>query len=312
MGFLIAAQQVSVMMVIILAGWILFRLKLIKKGGVSGINNVLVYVVNPCVVIHAFQISFDNDRLLQLGLAFAVACGLLLVSIALAKLLFPKRALPDVVERRVLRFGTVYTNLGFYGIPLVTALIGVDAVFYLVAFILAFNVFVWTHGIAMFSDERDLKKQARRIVTNPNIVGAVLAVLLFIFSIQLPDVLGSAVESVAGLNTALSMIFIGSQVATISLRSMFTSPKVWYGTLMRNVVVSLVVFGILTLLPLPAVVRMVALIAMACPVGVATVQFSVLHKIDAKFSTQFLCVSTAASILTLPSLLALAGILWVG
>ncbi|MDR1790644.1 MAG: AEC family transporter [Propionibacteriaceae bacterium] len=311
MGFDVAASQVLVMFIIIAAGWLVFRAKLVGKKAVTGMTNVLIYIVNPCLILDAFQFEFDAERLGHFGIAFGLNLATMLLIIPLSRLAYPKKLIRDDADRRSLRFGTIYTNVGFYGLPLARALLGEDGVFYMIAFILAFAVVVWTQGVAMYVTDADFKTKALKIVKNPNIIATVVAVPLYLLGLLLPPVLGQAVGLVTELNTPLSMIVIGCNLAVIPLRSILIDKLAWYGTLITNLAVPAFFLGLLTLLPfVPNDIRLIALIGAACPVPAFLVMFSVIYRVNTAFPTRFLCLSTLTSVLTLPSLVALAGVIW--
>jgi predicted permease len=311
MGFGIPAEQVSIMFLLIFLGWVAYRLGWIRQDTVKGMTNLLLYIVSPCVVINAFHRPFDPERLQMVGVVFALDVGAFACSILLVRLLFTRRLVPDAHRRTALRFGAVYSNAGFMGIPLAQALLGNDGVFFAVAYIAAFTVFVWTQGISMFDHERTrLSERVGKVLRNPNMVAIAIALIVFGFSLPIPSILGDALGHVGAMNTPLSMIVIGGNVAALSPRTIISDRLAWLGTLARNLLIPLVFVGLLALLPLPADVRLSILIPISCPVGASVVMFSVLRNADSAFATRLLCLSTLLSVGTVPSIIALASLVW--
>jgi malate permease and related proteins len=310
-GFSVPATQVAIMFGLIALGWIAFRVRWIGTDALKGMTNLLLYLVSPAVIVMAFQRDFDPARLRLIGLVFALDVVSFVIVIGLARALFLRRFVPDDAQRIALRFGTVYSNAGFIGIPLAQALLGDDGVFYAVAYIAVFNAFVWTHGTSLFG-HGDLPRAERikKVLLNPNIVAIVVALLLFVASIHIPSPVSNVVVYVASMNTPLSMIVIGVTLADFSLRTVFKGRLVWLGVLARNVVVPLLFVLLLWPLPLDHVARLAILISISTPVGATVVIFSVQHGRDAQFATRLLTLSTLLSLLTVPSVLVLAGLLW--
>ncbi|MDR1851899.1 MAG: AEC family transporter [Propionibacteriaceae bacterium] len=307
--FLIPAQQVAVIFVIIVMGWVVYRTKLVKPKGVDSMTNLLLYVVNPCLIIMSFQIDFDLERFGHFFLAVLIDCIALFALVWLSRLFYPAKLIDDPNKRSALRFGTIYTNVGFYGIPLTRALLGDEGVFYLIAFLLAFALFVWTQGVNMFEANTDRKTQLRKILLNPNIIATAIAIICFATSFRLPAILASSFNMVADLNTPLSMVVIGCNVAVIPVRTIFKGRGVWYGTAISNVLVPLLALLAIWLVPVEPVIKQVFVLAFACPVGAMLVMFSVRYKRSPDFATRFLCLSTLISIVTLPGVVALSGVL---
>lgn len=311
MSFGISAGQVAVMFLLMGLGWAAYQFRWFRGDAVKGMTNLLLYIVSPAVIIQAFQRPFDAGELRTIGIVFLVDVAAFAITIALAQAIFTRRLVPDAARRVALRFGTVYSNAGFMGIPLAQAILGDDGVFYAVAYIAAFTIFVWTHGVAVFGGSgEDLRQRTRRVLLNPNLVAIVVALALFVLSIGIPSPFADAIGHVAAMNTPLSMIVVGSNLAALSLRTIFNDGWVWLGAVVRNVVVPVIFVGLLALLPIDPVARLSVLIPVATPVAAFLVIFSMLHDRDPRFATRLMCLSTLLSVVTLPGVLVLAGAVW--
>lgn len=312
MSFGISAGQVAIMFLLMALGWLAYRLKWIGNDAVKGMTKLLLFIVTPAVIVQAFLRPFDPDRLRTIGLVFALDVAVFTITIGLAAVFFARRFVPDDGRRTALRFGTVYSNAGFLGIPLAQALLGDDGVLYVVAFVVTYHVFVWTQGDALFGARRPGARENRllEVLLNPNIIATAVGMLLFLLSLQLPALLEQVVGYVSAMNTPLSMIVIGANLAAIGVRSVFRDRLAWLGTLARNLVVPLVFVGLFALLPLDPVAKMATLIAISAPVGAFLVMFCVLHERDTRFPTRLLTLSTLSAIVTMPTILGLAGLVW--
>lgn len=311
MGFTVPATQVAIMFGLMAVGWVAYRLKWLRTEALHGLTNLLLYLVAPAVTITAFQRPFDLVRLRTIGIVFVIDLVAFAVTIALAQALMNRHLVPDRAARIALQFGTVYSNAGFIGIPLTQALLGSDGVFYAVTYIAAFTVYVWTHGVSLFGHEhvRPAMK-VRRVLLNPGIISILIALPLYVFSVHIPSPASDVVNYLAGMNTPLSMIVVGVNLATFSLKTVFNSALAWYGTLARNVIVPAVFIGLLWLVPIDPVARMAILISVSTPVGAFLVIFSVRQDQNTEFATKFLCLSTLLCVITLPLTLVAAGKLW--
>lgn len=312
MSFGISAGQVAVMFALMAMGFAAFRMRWIGDEAVSGMTKLLLFFVSPAVIVSAFQRPFDAVQLQNIGLVFGLDIAVFSLTAVLAVLFFRRRLIPDDARRTVLRFGTTYTNAGFIGIPLAQALLGSDGVFYVVAFIVTFQLFVWTHGAALFGGGRVGARDNRllEVLLNPNIIATAVGLVCFIASWQFPALLGQMVGYVSAMNTPLSMIVVGGNLAAISLRSVFRDRDAWLGTLARNLLVPLIFVTLFSLLPIDPVAKMATLIAVAAPVGAFVVMFSILHRRNTGFATRLLTVSTLAAIVTMPAILWVASQVW--
>lgn len=311
MSFAIPAELVAIMFLMIALGWAAFRLHWIREDALKGMTNLLLYLVSPAVTIRAFQRDFNADQLRMIGIVFLVDLAAIAAVIALARVLFTRRTVPDPSRRAAVKFGTAYSNAGFIGIPLAQAILGQDGVFYTVAFIAAFTIFVWTHGDSLFGpDALGPADRLRRVILNPGIISIVVALPLFVFSVRIGSPFADVLTYLASMNTPLSMIVVGVNLGVLSLRTVFSDSLAWWGTAARNLLVPAVFIVLLPLVPIDPVARMSILISLSAPVGAFLVMMALRHDQDTGFPTRLLCLSTLFSVVTLPLALMAATALW--
>lgn len=311
MGFTVPATQVAIMFGLMAVGWVAYRARWLGTEALRGLTNLLLFLVAPSVTIQAFQRPFDAGRLRTIGIVFVIDLVAFAITIAVARALMNRRLVPDPAMRVALQFGTVYSNAGFIGIPLTQALLGSDGVFYAVTYLAAYTVYVWTHGISLFGHEHVRPSmKLRHVLLNPGIISILIALPLYIFSVHIPSLGSDVVGYLAAMNTPLSMIVVGVNLAAFSLRSIFSDKYVWLGTLARNIIVPALFIVLLGFLPIDPVARMAILISVSTPVGAFLVIFSVRHDQDTQFATRLLCLSTLLCVITLPVALVVAGALW--
>jgi predicted permease len=310
-GFSVTVGQVVLMFCFIGLGVVAAKLGWITQAANAGLTKVVLWFVLPPLILTSFSRPFSWAELRQVGLAFAAGLVSYAVTIGLAALLF-RGWVTDPVTRTALRFGTVYSNVGFLGIPLVQAIIGADGVFYCVTYLAAFNLVCWTHGFGLFGrrEPRSWRARLGPLVKNPNLIALGLGLVVFVTSARLPRLLSDGLGYLAALNAPLSMMIIGVSLSVLHVRDFARDGWAWAGTAVRNLVFPLLCLGLLTLTPVSDTARLAVFITMACPVAAFLVMFSVIHQADTAFATRLFCVSTLSSIVTLPALVALAQAVW--
>lgn len=306
--FLISAQQVIIMFCIMLVGMICRKAGFLRSESEKDLTNILCFVVSPCLIVNSFRQEFSAQRLALLGELFLLSVGIYLVNIVISQLLFWKKAggklfrLSDD-ESTIMRFGSVYTNCGFIGFPLVQSLVGDIGVFYAVPFNITYNIFVWSHGVTLFrsGEKQKISAVAKKVLTNPNIIATAVGLVLFLSQVQLPEIPARVLELISGMNTPLSMLVIGTNLASYSIPGDLADGKAWLGAAVRNFCLPFVtILMLLMFMDLPAEARLTMLVMSACPVGGFTVLFSNLFNMDKRFPTRYMCLSTILSILSVP------------
>lgn len=307
-NFLTVASQVAVLFVLMGAGAAMRRLRLIGDGAVDGMVNMLMFVVTPCVIVDCFQRPFDSSMLSGLGLAFVIAVAGHLAIIAIARLLVRPRS-DDI--GRTLQLAAVFSNAGFMGIPLEQAILGPKGVFYGVVYVVVFNLFIWTWGVARMEKGRSVEPSGVgvwKMVANPGTVGIVLGLPLFLLSARLPPILATSVHHVANLNTPMAMIVIGYSLAGAKFGRVAKMGSVYLASGLRLVVHPLVMVAALA----PFAARLdrdmvlALVIASSAPVAAMVAMFASKFRRDVDVGVAVVSATTLASIVTMPPVIAFA------
>ncbi|MFA0816694.1 MAG: AEC family transporter [Anaerofustis sp.] len=291
--------QVFVLFLLMGVGYVLSKTGILNQTTSSQMTNVLCYLVFPCVILTSFQREFDSAMLTNLLIMCAITFAAHLIAILIAHSLFNRKSIPNGLERSVLRFGSVYSNCGFMGFPLLEALVGSNGLFYGSAYNSIFALFAWTHGITLYSGKLN-KRSVRKILLNPNILVSVIAILLYCFSVKLPQPIALTAKYIAQLNTPLSMIIIGTTMTQISFGKLFFGAKLWAGVAVRNLLVPFCMLFLLHLAGITGELLLSSMILVSAPVAGFTVLFAKLENRDTEFAAKLMTLSTVLSILTMP------------
>jgi hypothetical protein len=298
--FIVVLGQVVTLFLMMGVGFVLAKLKLITAAGTKEMTNLLIDVVTPCVIINAFQIDWDAQMLRTMGVGTLAMLGTYLLVMVLLPLFFRKEE-PGL--RATLRFGTLYGNVGFMGVPLVSAVLGGSTVIYAVLAIAVFNVTVFSHGaILMGGREAFSPKQ----IINPGLVALLIGLALFFTRTTLPGPLYTAVSSISNMNTPLAMAIIGAQLSRADIARTFRDPKLYAAAALKQIGVPLLTAVALLPLKLDATFYIAAVILAGAPAAGFTSIFAEKYDRDVGRAAQLVSLSTLLSVLTLPAVAVLA------
>ncbi|TGD25138.1 AEC family transporter [Companilactobacillus suantsaicola] len=297
-------NQIILMFGLMLIGVLINKLKFMHAQTSNDLTNVLLYIVSPCLIINAFEQPYSNDRIKQFLLAIVGVFLLYIIEIIVAKLVFGH--LKDENLRRIAQYGSIYSNAGFMGIPLISSLFGAKGVFFAVVSLAAFNVFSWTQGVSLFKGE---KTDWKSILLNPNIIAIVLGALLFIFSIQIPNIPNQIIKYVGSVNTPLSMIVIGNSLANIKFTKDMLNKEIGLTILLRNLIFPIIGIFLLKLIGVTGIAFYTTIIMAACPVAGLVVLFTLQAHGDAAPAISAMSLSTILCLVTIPLVFALGSVL---
>lgn len=303
--FGLVGTQVMVLFLLMLIGAVCNRTHLINETTVKGMTEIVLYFVTPCVIIKSFQRQMNVELIRNLFITAGVAFASYLIAILLANLLIHDK---NDTKEVVLRFGSIFGNCGFMSLPIEQALLGDEGVFYGAVYIAVFNVVVWTYGLAIMSgDKKNIT--VRKLILNPGIIGVILGIFVFLLQIKLPNIIEQPVEFMAALNTPMPMLIIGYYLGNLKLHHLVENKKQYLSMLLKLVIVPAVTLLLMVPMHLDTIVVMVVAIACSAPTAANTAMFSTKYNRDPQLGAQMVSVSTLFSLLTIPTLVALASLI---
>lgn len=305
MNFLVVLNQVLILVVILIVGVVAGKKGIIAEGASKKLSELLLYITNPMLVLSSFFFEYSPEKMRNGLLVFLYGSGFFLFSILISGLLYKNY---DKKIKPILRFTAVFSNCGFMGLPMMKALFGDEGVFLGSFYLVAFNLFVWTFGLAMFSDikvKEDFRKSMKQALLNPALIAFYIGVVVFIFKIPVPGFIISAVNYIGDMTLPLSMLIIGALVSTVKFRTLLNDPKVYYASAVRLIILPLAAYGIFYLVGVPKIVMSVLVTAVAMPIAANTTIFAEMFDKDSVFASKSVTLSTIFSIITTPLIVSL-------
>lgn len=205
----------------------------------------------------------------------------------------------------------IFPNNLFMGYPVCASLYGAGCIFFVSVFNLAYNILFFTYGNWLFKETDGQKKSAAEIaksIVNPGLVSSVAAVILFLTEVKLPDGFVEVCQFVGNLTSPLSMVVIGSVIASYSVTKLLKySWKIYLICVFRLMVIPAATYVIMKALGFSGAMLGVAVISMGMPVGAMVSMGCVRAQKNEELGAAGIVVSTILSLLTTPVLLVLMG-----
>lgn len=295
----ITARQMLTMLIYMSCGFVLSKRKLISEEGSKAFATLLIYLIIPVVILRSFLTEQSWDRSVGLLISIGLAGASLLLAIVLSRLVFPKNPVAE--------FGSAFSNAGFLGIPLISATLGVESVFYAAGFVALLNILQWSYGQSRMGIRGG---SWRTVLLSPLAVSFILGLILYFLQPQFPDVLTGCISAVAACNSPLAMILLGIYLGRTSFKQIFASKTVWTVSGMRLVVIPMATLLLLTVFPVNTGLKMALFLAAAAPVGANVSMYAQRANLDHGEATGTVCLSTLLSLVSLPLLTALISQIW--
>jgi predicted permease len=294
----IIISQVATLFLIMVVGFIARKAKVINAEGNKGLTGLLINITAPFLALSSFQFAFSKQMLAEAGTVLLFAVGAHLFAILFGKLLY--RRMPDATGK-VLHFITVFSNCGFIGYPVAGSFFGERGIFLASIYNAVFNLLVWTYGVFIFTGKTG-RDAFRRALGNPGIIAVFLGMLLFLFSLKLPEPVAQALQIVGAMTTPLAMLIVGSMLTEVKPASLFSGVAVYWGSMVRLVVMPLLALLGLKLLGVKGVVLGVCILMVAMPAATLAAPLADQYGGDGVLASRVIFISTVLSMVTIPLL----------
>lgn len=304
MDISIVIGQMCVMLLMIVVGYYLYKKEKLSDISSRHISGLVANVCNPAALLCS---AFDDGpklSLLQLGYAFGITLLLYAILLLMGSLI-PRLLKTDPDERHVYHFLTVYGNVGFLGIPLVSAVLGSSALIFVSLNNLVYNVLFYTYGLSIIRKKAGIKAQNSRRdllgkLVNVGTVSALLTIVFYLSDIPVSAVFTDALTYMGRATTFLSMLVLGTAVAQMPLRTIFCHVKDYLFLALRLLLLPIgCVLLLRSFISDPLLLGTCALL-LAVPSGNLPLMSSREHGLDSDTHARIIVLSTLLSVITIP------------
>lgn len=295
--FFEAGNQIIIMLLLILTGFLAYRFKLISEKGVKDISALLLKVVTPIILMSSFQREFDKELFGGWVKMILISALTYAVSIVIALTVYRKNDPPED------KLCVILPNNGFLAFPLMQSLAGKNGIFFGATNVILLTIIQWTFGLKLLKPTE--KISVKRMLLNPGVIGVTLGLLLFFSPVKLPSYVFGAVEAIANLNTPLAMIVLGGLLAQTDLKEAVREKSFYKLSAVKLLLVPAVMMPIIKFIPMANEMKVVALICSVTPSATAVGMMAQLFDGNYKRSAAAIVITTLISALTMPVILAL-------
>lgn len=284
---------------IMLLGFMLVKLKLVKAEESRSISAISVYLLTPCMIINAFQVDYSPEILHSLVIATVFSAVLMAIMIAVTGLLRkPLRLSP------VERVSAVYSNSGNLLIPLVSYVLGDEWVIYTTAYTAIQMLLLWSHAKSVICNEKtfDIKK----VITNVNFISVWGGIAIFLIGWRFPEPIQITMESLSSMVGPSSMLVVGMIIGGMNLKRILSFKRSFIPMLLRLLIfpMTAILFfklsGVTDMIYQGKMVMLILLMATATPSGTTIVRIVQLYGEEDEYASVINVITTIGCLLTMP------------
>ncbi len=300
---LITAENVLIMLAYAVPGFIFVKTKMVDQSHIASFAKLLLYVCSPALSVYSFNSVDYSDELLFKILLFLLLSFLLQTAVLCLVWLFLRKKSKDP-KYRVSIVAGVLGNVGFFGLPLLLALLpdNPEVKVYSAVFIVGMNILSWTVGSMFLTGDKNYMS-FKKIIFNPPVLVLCITLPLFLFKIKLTGTLEESVTILGRMSTPLCMLILGMRLATVKLKEMFKDTAAYTSTVIKLLVFPLISFLVISVLPdypFDQGFKAAFFILCCCPTASVVLNLSEVLGAGQKAAADAVLVSTLLCVFTIP------------
>lgn len=297
--------QLIKLFIILCIGYISYKCGIIDKNFNQKCSKLLITVTMPFMILSSVLKLTERPSAFILFTVFAASIALYTIVPLISYIIVLITKTPKHL-RGVYTFMYTYSNVGFMGFPILDAVFGPTAVFYAGIVNIIFNLTCYSYGIIMINKGTDVKTKIDfKTMVSPGMLCSYLAIILFAFNIKFLAPVTDTISTLGDITPTLSMLIIGSTLATIDLKDIFSDMRVYLFAIIKQIIVPLLCVPICRLLIKDELVYGVILIMILMPVANSAVLFTTTYEHDEKTAAKCVFITTLMSLFTIPIMMML-------
>ncbi len=296
MSFLDTLNQMLVILFAIGVGYLAHHLGYLGGEVNEKLSHLILNVTIPAMILAAVLQAETLPGVDQI-LTTLLASAMFYVVEFIGVFLVPRLLGGTAKEKGVWRFALTFPNIGFIGYPVVEALFGAEGLFFAVVLALPFNLLNYTLGPLMLSGTFRLSWKQ---FLSPAILVSAASLVITLTGTRLPPIIGSMADLVGDVSIPLSLLVLGSMLASMPIGRVFGSIRLWVLSAIRLLAMPAALCVVLHLLGTDPLIAGVAVAQMAMPVSVNGSMMCLEFNGDGEAMARSIFLSTILSILTIP------------
>ncbi|MBR3770136.1 MAG: AEC family transporter, partial [Lachnospiraceae bacterium] len=138
--------QMLVLLAMMALGYFSYKKSWVTDDTAGHLSKLVVNIFNPILVVNGVlgQNSADAGADVVWNILFMVLYFVILLVVGF---LLPALLRPEKSHKNIYRLMTIFSNVGFMGIPVIKSILGDEAMIYVAFYILGYNIMLYTVGM---------------------------------------------------------------------------------------------------------------------------------------------------------------------
>ena len=294
--------QMMVLFTLIIIGYILARLKAVPDNTATVLSKLENNLFVPALVLGTFIKNFTVDKIGSAGNLFVVSFIICIVMMAVS-MLVSRICSKDPYIRKIYTYGLAFSNFGFMGNAVVSAVFPEYFVDYLIFTMPLWTmIYLWGVPCLLIPQEEGSQSLRSRLKAfcNPMFACLLVGKGFGLLGLKMPTFVQTVVDVAGNCMSPVAMLLTGVTVANMDLKKVLSIRSIYVVSLIRLIVFPLAFIGLFCLVPMEENVVMCTICSLAMPLGLSTIVIPKSYGSDVSVAAGMTIVSHLLSVLTIP------------
>lgn len=295
-------QQMVVLFILMGTGYLCSKKSIITEEVGKKLSAIVVNIANPALILTGCM-GEEKIQGKELLITAAVMLAVYAALLVLAQLL-PRLLRVHEKSRGTYKAMTVFSNIGFMGFPVVSALYGNSALLYAALFMIPYNTLIYTYGVSAMAVKGDAGSGQSGVslgrILNIGVIACILTIAIYLLGLPVPEFIKTTVTQLSNLTAPLSMMIIGASLASLNLKELFMDGKLLVFSLIKLVIIPIAGVLLIRQFVNSEVICGVCMVMLATPVGSMTAMLAQQYDGDYEMASKGVALTTILSVATMP------------
>ena len=298
----IVFNQIIIFTILMVIGFIAAKTNVLTRDILNALSKLIVRIILPALIFSIIANSGVTAKEFSISGPFAggvVACYALLI---LAGIIMSKLCKLEGKTANIFIALTTFGNMGFMGIPLIQAIFKEPVAQVCISiYTIVDMALLWTFGVYLCSrhEKNSHPLSAVRNMMNPTTVALLIAFVIMLLKIPVPDLLLNTITGIGNTSKYLTLMYLGGSLAYVSVNQIIKKPSIFVLTIVKMMITPIIVYFLLGFF-LTQIPRTILTLIVGLPSMTTVAMTAAAYQSDVEYATEVIFVTTLASIVTIP------------
>ena len=290
-----------VLFLCMIIGYVLNKTKLTPENTAVVLSKLENYVLVPALIINTFMKYCTAESVGREYKLILYCTAVLLIAVAIA-IPLSKVFARDEYKREVYKYALTFGNFSFMGNAIVPAIMGEEALYLYMLYILPLNVAVYTWGMIILIPRGENSGSVFRQLLNPIFLSIILGAAIGLAGISnyIPAFVTTTVGNLSACMGPLAMVLTGFVIGGYNVAELLKDGKIYIAALLRLIVLPLLFVFLLKVIGADKTVLLLTFFAFGTPLGLNTVVFPAAYGGDTSTGAAMAMISHTLCVITIP------------